>query len=224
MKKLLSLAISLCMIFSLDVPALAADVGTDSELVEKISAEIDTSRFTVEYVDEIPDGVTPLAFDNWEDAVDWINSLEQIRDYHGNDNEGISTHQVIESLWPDENYDFKGDIGRIWFSWVPDGSGSYSDKIVYDVPGLSAQTVTAHHYFEYSYGRVTDWSVYVDIGGLGLATYSKTYEKLERHDVSGWRRYFGVCVGNLGYYLEVSGVPLGFYEALELTYVLSRQI
>jgi len=55
-------------------------------------------------------------------------------------------------------------------------------------------------------------------------TASSTYEKLERHDVSGWVRFFGVCVGNLGYYLEIGGVPIGVYEALELTYVLSRPV
>ena len=42
--------------------------------------------------------------------------------------------------------------------------------------------------------------------------------------MSGWVRFFGVCVGNLGYYLEIGGVPIGVYEALELTYVLSRPV
>lgn len=222
MKRLVSFGLSLVMVFSLAVPVLAVDTKAEADTIEKISAEIDTSRFTVEYVDEVPSDVTPLKFDNWEDAANWINGLNQIKTFNVNEQDGVSTHDLITSLWPDENYDFKGDVGSLTFSWIPDGAGSHSGTMEYEVPGLSAQKVTAKHYFEYSNGRVTDWSVYTDISGLGLATYSRTYEKLERHDVSGWRRYFGVCVGNLGYYLEISGVPVGVYEALELTYVLSE--
>lgn len=222
MKKLLSVCLSLLLVISLTIPAMASDVDSNSDLVEKISQKIDMSRFTVEHVDEIPAGVTPIIFDNWEDAADWLNSLEQIKLVDNASPSYMSTYDF--QLWPDENYEFKGDVGSISYFWIPDGSGSYSDSMEYAVPGLSAQTVTANHYFEYSNGKVTDWSVYTNISGLGLATYSSTYEKLERHDVSGWVRFFGVCVGNLGYYLEIGGVPIGVYEALELTYVLSRPV
>lgn len=227
MKKVLSVLLVTVMLLSMSVPAFAAEISVNNapsnteSIIENISANIDPERFTLEYVDEIPNGVTPIEFDSWEDAVIWINSNLGSQSQTVTENQSNTpATAAYTSIFPGENYEEKGDIGRITYYGIPEGSGSYSGIVEYDVTGLSAQTVEAHHYFEYSNDEVTDWSVYTSISGFGLATYSVTYEKLERHDVPDWRRYFGVCVGNLGYYIEVSGVPIGVYQALELTYVL----
>lgn len=181
-------------------------------LYENITSSIDP-RLTVEVLEEIPDGVIPKAFESWEKAVEWINSLNL---------EPPKTRAVQLNFFPNENYVPRGEIGNIGYTPMPSGSGTITHTQTYDLPGLSAQTVRADHYFEYKNGTVTDWSVYVNISGLGFSTYQNTYKKLEVHDLGKWKRYFGVCAGNLGVFVSIGGVPVGVYQVLELTHVLYR--
>ena len=97
-----------------------------TNIIESISSHIDTTRFSVELLDSIPDGVVPLKFDTWEDATQWINSLNPTQKFEHENKSTISPYAIIESVFDGENYDFKGDVGWVVFSSLPSGSGSVS--------------------------------------------------------------------------------------------------
>ena len=213
MKKLCSTILCVAMLLSLlSISGYATSVNSERNILYDNIVSSVSPNVEVEVLEEIPDGIVPLSFDSWEDAVQFINSVRSVVPY------GETTE--FYSPFPDENYVAKGDIGRIGFYGITSRTGSKTFNLTYDVPGLSAQTITANHYFEYKSGRVTDWSVNVNISGIGFSSYTNTYKKLERHDLAKYYRYFGVCVGNFGIYINVGGVPIGAYLPLELTQVL----
>ena len=113
-------------------------------------------------------------------------------------------------------------VGWVSYSSMPSGTGSTKKYNSYDVPGLTAQTVDATHYFEYSNKKVTKCTGSAKIGGLGLATFKTTYAELEKYGNGSVYNYYSVVKGDLGYYISVGGVNVGIYEDLELTYCLYK--
>lgn len=206
MKKCVALLMTLVLSFSLSITTFAKEED-NTDVCEVIKENIDLERYTVYEVDsdEIPDDVAPLEFDTVDEAIDWVQTLD------------AATVTTYSDYWDQLGYDFKGDVGYVNMAPIPSGSGSTTLTVTYDVPGLSAQVVTAEHYFEYSNHKVVDWEVYTKVTGIGLATFKPNYRKLERHDVDTADQYFGVCVGDLGYYISVGGQNIGVFEQLELT-------
>lgn len=200
MKKVISVLLVMATMLSFTVSAFASDAG----IVAQIEAGIDRDRFTVCQLSEedVPNQTVPIKFDSVEEAIDWVNSLEK---------------PSLQARIDVPGHEWKGDVGWLGMAPIPSGSGSKTYTLEYEVPGLSAQVVTAEHYFEYANNRVVDWAVYTETNGIGLITFKETYTHLERHDVDYARQYFGVCVGDLGYYISVGGANIGIYEQLELT-------
>ena len=100
-------------------------------------------------------------------------------------------------------------VGWVSYSSMPSGTGSTKKYNSYDVPGLTAQTVDATHYFEYSNKKVTKCTGSAKIGGLGLATFKTTYAELEKYGNGSVYNYYSVVKGDLGYYISVGGVNVG---------------
>ena len=198
-----------CALFcTLSVPAFATYSGTS--VAKQIEAGIDTERFTVQEIESgnVPDNVVAMEFDTVEEAVAWVNSLSEI----------IPQVKAQSSI---PGYEWKGDVGWLGSAPIPEDEwGTITYALEYEVPGLSAQVVTADHYFEYENNKVVDWSVYTEISGIGLATYNQTYDHLEKVDTGYSMHYVGSCVGYLGYYISVGGTNIGVYEQLELSHSL----
>ncbi len=208
MKKVLSIILCCALLCTLSVPAFAAYSGRS--VVKQIEAGINADRFTVKEIEaaDVPDDVVVMEFDTAKEAVAWINSLSE-----------VIPQTKIDSVIP--GYEQKGDVGWVEASPIPDdGWGTITYSMEYEVPGMSAQVVTAEHYFEYEDNKVIDWSVYTEISGIGLATYDQTYDHLEKVDTGYSMHYIGSCVGDLGYYISVGGTNIGVYEQLELTHSL----
>ena len=206
MKKCVAMLMTLVLSFSLSITTFAKEED-NTDVYEVIKDNIDLERYTVYEIDsdEIPDDVVPLEFDTVDEAIDWVQALD------------ATTVTTYSDFWGQLGYDPKGQVGFVEMAAMPSGSGSITLTVKYDVEGLSAQVVTAEHYFEYSNHKVVDWEVYTKVTGIGLATFKPNYKKLERHDIDTADQYFGVCVGDLGYYISVAGQNLGVFEQLELT-------
>ncbi len=99
-------------------------------------------------------------------------------------------------------------------------SGTLRRSLSYNVPGASAQVVNASYYFEYNNKMITDSTGDAGISGIGLATFSITYNQLEQAGVFFEPNFYHVLRGNLGYFINVGGVNLGFYDLLELDYCI----
>lgn len=217
-KKLLSMFLVLGVVTTLfagsGVTTFAAT--TDAEVVAAVNemeASVSYDGFEIKVVDSIPENVIPKSFNTWEEATDWVNAL-------GNEFESRQRSMYRGAGELNDGFEYTGDVGWVSYSSMPSGTGSTKKYNSYDVPGLTAQTVDATHYFEYSNKKVTKCTGSAKIGGLGLATFKTTYAELEKYGNGSVYNYYSVVKGDLGYYISVGGVNVGIYEDLELTYCL----
>lgn len=214
--------------------ALLTSTCTPLGAYAKVTSNVDTiiNEAEIKYgidlkvVKTLPDNVTSKKFDTWDEAFAWLN---QINTEIKNQNSKVDSRYLMytTSSTPGllhDGFEIIGEIGSCGYAAMPTGTGSVRKYNSYSVPGASAQTVDANYYFEFRDKTVTTVTGDANISGIGLATYSVTYNELEQYGPFFAPNFYKIIRGNLGYYITVGGVNIGYYQVLELDYCLYNSV
>ncbi|MBN3421778.1 hypothetical protein [Clostridium botulinum] len=225
-KKLITLVASLA-ILTVNVPVFASSnldlkapeqksITTDTKTTKPTTANeflnSDIGReFHATLLDEVPKDAKVIKFNTYSEAYDFMKSIK--KEYDANFTKAIPNELAMVQNRIGEGVDYY----QVGYATLPSsGTGTVSGTVKWNVPGLSAQTVTSGHYFNYSGHKVTGSSRGSYISGAGLATWQQYYSGMTHPSSNRWH---STIRGKCGYFISAGGQNLGMSQRVELTCV-----